>query len=235
MAPGLIGIKIGMTQVFSQDKRIPVTAIEAGPCYILAKNDKKVQLGFGEVKETKLKKPQREFLKKVNIKPLRYAREFLKDANTDYQIGQELKADLFSEGDFVDVTGFSIGKGFQGGMKRWHWHGGPASHGSTSRRRVGSIGSSSDPSRVFKGHHLPGHMGMDKVTVKNLKVVKIEVENNLILVKGAVPGHKNALVMINLSRKKKVAEPEHKLEVKKEAEHKARKEAKPGAKKEAKK
>ncbi len=235
MALGLIGKKIGMTQVFSDDKRIPVTAIEAGPCFVLAKNDKKVQLGFEEVKESKLKKPQREFFKKSKIKFLRYIREFAQDASTDYQIGQELKANLFSEGDFVDITGISIGKGFQGGVKRWHWHGGPMTHGSMSHRRIGSISSSSDPSRVFKGHHLPGHMGMDRVTVKNLKVIKIDAENNLMLVKGAVPGHRDGLLTINLSRKKKKITPESKPEAKKEAEHKAKKESKPEAKKEAKK
>jgi large subunit ribosomal protein L3 len=202
MPLGLLGKKIGMTQVFIEDKRIAVTAIEVGPCYVLGKNDKKIQLGFEEVKESKISKPQREFFRKINVKPLRFIREFLKDKNANYQIGQRITAELFANGDFVDVSGISIGKGFQGGIKRWHWHGGPKSHGSMSHRRPGSIGSSSDPSRVWKGHHLPGHMGAKKITIQNLKIVKVDTENNLILVKGAVPGHKNSLLSINFSKKK---------------------------------
>ncbi|MDD5097659.1 MAG: 50S ribosomal protein L3, partial [Candidatus Omnitrophica bacterium] len=115
----------------------------------------------------------------------------------------ELKVDLFAEGDFVDVCGISIGKGFQGGMKRWHWQGGPRTHGSTSHRRVGSIGSSTTPGRVFRGHHMPGHMGAEQVTVQNLKVIKIDLENNIILVEGAVPGHKNGYIVITKAMKKK--------------------------------
>ena len=231
MSSGLLGKKIGMTQVFVEDKQIAVTAIEAGPCYVLGKNDKKVQLGFDEVKETKLKKPQRNFFKKIKVKPLRFIREFIKDE--DYKIGQELKADLFAVGDFVDIAGVSIGKGFQGGFKRWHWHGGPKSHGSMSHRRPGSIGSSSDPSRVWKGHHLPGHMGAQKVTVENLKVVKIDADNNIILVKGAVPGHRNTLLVISFSKKKPKAA---RVEPKQEAKEEVKKEEKPeAAKKESKK
>ena len=254
MSSGLLGKKIGMTQVFVEDKRIAVTAIEAGPCYVLSENDNKIQLGFEVVKESKAKKPQRAFFKKIKVKPLRFIQEFVKDENSDYKIGQELKADLFATGDFVDISGISIGKGFQGGFKRWHWHGGPKSHGSMSHRRPGSIGSSSDPSRVWKGHHLPGHMGAEKVTVQNLKVVEIDAENNLILVKGAVPGHRNTLLAIKFAKKKpKAARPEAKAEApkeevkkeakaeakpkaepKKEKKAEAKKEAKPAAKKEAK-
>ncbi|MBM3252003.1 MAG: 50S ribosomal protein L3 [Candidatus Omnitrophica bacterium] len=242
MSSGLLGKKIGMTQVFNEDKRIVVTAIEAGPCYVLGENDKKIQLGFEEVKDSKLKKPQRDFFKKIKVKPLRFIREFLKDAGSQYQIGQELKADLFASGNFVDITGISIGKGFQGGMKRWHWKGGPKTHGSMSHRRPGAIGSSSDPSRVFKGHHLPGHMGAQRVTVQNLKVIKTDAENNIILVKGAVPGHRNSLLVINFAKKKSrmpVDEPktEAKAEIKAEAkkETKAKPEPKKAAKQEAKK
>jgi len=229
MSTGLLGKKIGMTQVFVEDKQIAVTAIEAGPCYVLGKNDKKVQLGFNEAKDSRLKKPQRDFFKKIKVKPLRFIREFLKDESIDYKIGQELKADLFATGDFVDISGVSIGKGFQGGFKRWHWHGGPKSHGSMSHRRPGSIGSSSDPSRVWKGHHLPGHMGAKKVTVQNLRVVKIDADNNLILVKGAVPGHRDTLLTISFSKKKlKAVRPEPKAEAKEQIKkEETKKEAKP--------
>lgn len=240
MSRGLLGKKIGMTQVFIEDKRIAVTAIEAGPCYVLGANDKKIQLGFEELKESKLKKPQREFFKKIKVKPLRFIREFSKEEGMDYKIGDEIKADLFASGDFVDVSGISIGKGFQGGMKRWHWHGGPESHGSMSHRRPGSIGASSDPSRVWKGHHLPGHMGAEKVTIQNLKIIKIDPINNIILVKGAVPGHKDSLLVINFAKKKpKASRQEQKAEAKqehKEEKHKEvkKKEEKPHAKKEPK-
>jgi large subunit ribosomal protein L3 len=233
MSLGLLGKKIGMTQVFNEDKRIVVTAIEAGPCYVLGENDKKIQLGFEEIKESKLKKPQRDFFKKIKVKPLRFIREFLKDSGSEYKIGQELKADLFASGNFVDITGISIGKGFQGGFKRWHWSGGPKTHGSMSHRRPGAIGSSSDPSRVFKGHHLPGHMGAQRVTVQNLKVVKTDAENNTILVKGAVPGHRNSLLMINFAKKKpKISGAEAKAETKPEAKKESA--AKPEVKKETK-
>ena len=126
MSLGLLGKKIGMTQIFDEDKRIVVTAIEAGPCYVLNKNDKKIQLGFQQIKESRLNKAQSEFFKKIKVKPSRFIKEFFKDQNTDYKIGQEIKADIFASGDFVDVSGISIGKGFQGGFKRWNWHGAPA-------------------------------------------------------------------------------------------------------------
>lgn len=133
---------------------------------------------------------------------LKWIKELAKDPAVEYKVGQEIKADLFKPGDFVDVTGTSIGKGFQGGMKRWHWHGGPMTHGSTSHRRVGSIGSTTTPGRVWKGHHMPGHMGACTVTQLNMKVVKVDPENNLLLVKGHVPGHKNAYVVIKKAKKK---------------------------------
>jgi len=200
----LLGKKIGMTNIFSEKgEMLGVTAIEAGPCPVLAVKDKNIQLGFDTVKEKHVKKPISGYFKKLNIAPRKLIREFSKELNKEYKVGEELKVDLFKPGDFVDVTGTSIGKGFQGGMKRWHWHGGPMSHGSTSRRRIGSIGSSTTPGRVFRGHHLPGHMGNTGVTTQNLKVVKVDVENNLILVKGSVPGHKNSYVIVNKAKKKK--------------------------------
>jgi len=242
MSLGILGRKKGMTQVFRDDGRIiPVTVVEAGPCTVLQVKTKAkdgyeaVQLGFCDKREKLMRKPELGKFKKINVTPKRFIREIRTAADQKFEVGQELKVDIFAAGDAVDVTGTSIGKGFQGGVKRWHWHGGPMTHGSMSHRRIGSISSSSDPSRVFKGHHLPGHMGMDRVTVKNLKVIKIDAENNLMLVKGAVPGHRDGLLTINLSRKKKKITPESKPEAKKEAEHKAKKESKPEAKKEAKK
>lgn len=201
---GLLGKKIGMTQVFSEDgKFVSVTAIEAGPCPVIAVKEKSIQIGFDIAKEARVKKPVLGYFKKRNIAPHKVIREVTKEASKEYKIGEELKVDLFKAGDFVDITGTSIGKGFAGGMKRWHWHGGPQTHGSTSHRRVGSIGSTTTPGRVWKGHHMPGHMGAERVTLQNLKVVKIDLENNLLLVKGAIPGHKNSYVIIKKAKKKK--------------------------------
>lgn len=201
---GLLGKKIGMTQIFAEDgKLVSVTAIEAGPCCVLSINEKSIQLGFDKLKENRVKKPELGYFKKLNTAPRRIIREVSKDPQTEYKVGQELKADLFKSGDFVDITGTSIGKGFAGGMKRWHWHGGPKTHGSTSHRRVGSIGSTTTPGRVWKGHHLPGHMGAITVTTQNLKVVKVDAENNILLVKGAVPGHKNSYLIIKKAKKKR--------------------------------
>lgn len=200
---GILGKKIGMTQVFTEDGAlVGVTAIEAGPCHILSVKEKSLQLGFDKVSEKKLKKPVAGYLKKVNAPALRFIREVLRDPSKEYKVGEEVKVDIFSAGDFVDVTGVSIGKGFQGGMKRWHWKGGPKTHGSTSHRRVGSIGSTTTPGRVWKGHHLPGHMGAARVTQQNLKVIKADLENNVLLIKGAVPGCKNAYVIIRKAKKK---------------------------------
>jgi len=201
---GLLGKKLGMTQVFIADgSLVSVTVIEAGPCPVLAVKEKSIQLGFDQVNEKRLKKPVSAYFKKINILPHRLIREVSRDQKKEYKVGLELKADLFKPGDFVDITGTSIGKGFQGGMKRWHWQGGPQTHGSTSHRRIGSIGSATSPGRVFKGHHLPGHMGACRVTLQNLKVVKADPENNLLLVKGAVPGKRNSYVIIKKAKKRK--------------------------------
>ena len=196
-----------MTQVFIADgSLVSVTVIEAGPCPVLAVKEKSIQLGFDQVNEKRLKKPVSAYFKKINILPHRLIREVSRDQKKEYKVGLELKADLFKPGDFVDITGTSIGKGFQGGMKRWHWQGGPQTHGSTSHRRIGSIGSATSPGRVFKGHHLPGHMGACRVTLQNLKVVKADPENNLLLVKGAVPGKRNSYLIIRKAKKKKSKE-----------------------------
>ena len=205
MINGLLGKKIGMTQIFDKDGNvIPVTAVEAGPCVVLELKDSplKVKLGYEEIKETKLNKPEQGFFKKISVKPLRYIQEFRSTDNKEYKVGQEIKVDLFKPGDFVNVVGVSIGKGFQGGMKRWNWSGGPETHGSMHHRRVGSIGSSSDPSRVWKGHHMPGQMGNQRVTAENLRVMAVDVESNMLLLKGAVPGHRNGYVTIKRSHKK---------------------------------
>lgn len=206
MITGLLGKKIGMTQIFDNEGNIiPVTAVEAGPCTILElkASPVKVKLGFGAVQKPRVNKAQAGFFKKIGVAPLRVVREFCSTDNAPYKVGQELKADFFQAGDFVDVTGTSIGKGFQGGMKRWHWSGGPASHGSMHHRRIGSIGASADPSRTLRGTNMPGQMGAKKVTVQGLRVVDVDAESNMILIRGAVPGHRNAFLTINRSRKKK--------------------------------
>jgi len=201
---GLIGKKIGMTQVFAADNsQVGVTAIQAGPCPVLMVKDKNIQLGFELTAEKSLKRPQAGFFKKLNISPRKVIKDISKEANVEYKVGDELKVDLFVEGDFVDVSGISLGKGFQGGMKRWHWKGGTRTHGSTSHRRVGSIGSSTTPGRVFKGHHMPGHMGAEKATVQNLKVVRVDLANNILLVEGGVPGYKNGYLVVTKAVKKR--------------------------------
>ncbi|OGX08209.1 MAG: 50S ribosomal protein L3 [Omnitrophica WOR_2 bacterium GWA2_47_8] len=220
MIQGMLGRKIGMTQIFDKDgNTVAVTAVETGPCVVLGLIEapyKRVKLGFEPVKESRVSKPRLGFFKKAGVVPMRFIREFgLKETvgkkaqkpeeapkTDELKVGQKIKADLFRAGDFVTVSGFSIGKGFQGGMKRYHWMGGGASHGSMHHRRVGSIGSNTTPGRVNKGKHMPGHMGDAKVSVENLRVMAVDVEKNLILVNGAVPGKKNSFLTITFSRKK---------------------------------
>ena len=192
-----------MTRVFTDNgNMVGATAIEAGPCPILAVKEKFIQLGFDLANEKRLKKPLAGYFKKLNIPPQKLIKEVLKEPAKEYKVGEEIKADLFKAGDFVDVTGTSLGKGFQGGMKRWNWHGGPQTHGSMSHRRVGSVGSTTTPGRVWKGHHMPGHMGAHKTTTQNLRVIKVDTENNLLLLEGAVPGAKNGYLIIAKSKKK---------------------------------
>jgi large subunit ribosomal protein L3 len=220
--PGILGKKIGMTQVFSDEgKIVGVTAIEAGPCSVLAVFEKSVQLGFDSTGEKQVKQPQRGYFKKLNLGLKKFIREVPRDAGKEYKVGEELKADVFKTGDYVDVSGISLGKGFQGGMKRWNWHGGGQTHGSMSHRRVGSIGSTTTPGRVWKGHHLPGHMGHCRVTLQNLLVVKADPQNNVLLVKGAVPGHKNCYLIVRTAKKRKPAPPKEKTaqSAKKGAKH----------------
>lgn len=239
MPVGILGKKIGMSQVFRDDGRvIPVTVIEAGPCNVLQIKTKAkdgydaVQIGFGEKKEKNVSKPDMGKFKKTKVTPKRYVREIRISADQKFELGQEVKVDVFAAGDAVDVVGTSIGKGFQGGMKRWHWHGGKKTHGSTSHRRVGSIGSSTTPGRVIRGHHMPGRMGGDTVTVQNLEVVKIDPENNLLIVEGAVPGPANSLLVIKKALKRAKAKIPQ-LVISMEKKEKGKKET--GAKKEARK
>lgn len=199
----ILGKKMGMTRVFDEAGKVtPVTVLEAGPCVVMGTDDKNVKVGFEDIKEGKMKKPQVGVFKKLNLAPKRYIRDLRIADKSQFKVGDEIKVDIFKEGDFVDVTGVSIGKGFQGGMKRWHWMGTPMTHGSMSHRRTGSIGASSDPSRVFKGKTMAGHMGHDQVTVQNLKVMKVDLANNILVVKGAVPGHNKSLLEIRKSIKK---------------------------------
>ena len=198
----ILGKKIGMSQVFTPDGQvIPVTVIEAGPCYVIQKKSTEkdgynaIQVGFEDVKEKHIKKPQAGHFQKAGVAVKKYVSEFRLDDISGYEVGQEIKADVFAEGELVDVTGVSKGKGFTGAIKRFGQGRGPMSHGSHYHRGPGSLGAVGT-SRVFKGQTLPGRMGGDKVTVQNLKVVKVDPERNLILVKGAVPGPRGGLVSI---------------------------------------
>lgn len=205
MLRGLLGKKIGMTQIFDKmGAVVPVTVLQVGPCKILELKDdpKKVKIGFEAAVASRVNKPLTGYFKKLNIEPMKTIKEISSTDNSSYQVGQELKADFFKPGDFVDVTGISIGKGFQGGMKRWHWKGGPAGHGSNHKRRVGSIGSSSWPSRVYRGRTMPGHMGDDQVTTQNLRVMEVIIDDNIVLVKGSVPGGVRSTLVICKSKKK---------------------------------
>ncbi|GAB6992495.1 50S ribosomal protein L3 [Paenibacillus pini] len=205
---GILGKKLGMTQVFTPEGNvIPVTVIEAGPCVILQKKDiendgyEAIQLGFSDKKEKNATKPEAGHAKKANTAPKRYVREIRGIDLSSYEVGQELKADVFAEGEFVDVTGTSKGKGFQGVIKRWGQSRGPMSHGSRYHRRPGSMGSI-QANRVPKGKRLPGHMGHTTITVQKLEIIRVDVERNVILVKGAVPGQKNGYVKVHQTVKK---------------------------------
>ena len=210
MKKGLIGKKIGMTQIFNEEgKVIPVTVIEAGPCVVSQVKTEEtdgynsIQLGFGAIKESKVNKPERGHFTKANIAPARYLREFRVDSIEDVKVGDELKADIFIAGDKIDIQGTSKGKGFQGVIKRHGQHRGPMGHGSMYHRRPGSMGSTSTPGRVFKGKKLPGHMGAETVTIQNLEVIKVDLDKNIILVKGSVPGAKGSILKIKSSVKAK--------------------------------
>ena len=197
-----------MTQIFNADGvLIPVTVLQAGPCVVTqvktGENDgySAVQVGFGEIREKLVNKPRKGHFAKAGVSNKRYLKEFRFDNAEEYQVGQEIKVDIFAEGDKVDATAKSKGKGFQGAIKRHGQSRGPMTHGSKFHRHAGSNGACSDPSKVFKGKGMPGHMGSVRVTVQNLEIVRIDTENNLILVKGAVPGPKKSMVMLKDSVK----------------------------------
>ncbi len=206
---GMLGKKIGMTNIFNESgKNVPVTLIEAGPCHVLQVKTKAtdgydaIQIGFGSKREKLVKKVDMARFKKAGVSPVRFVRELRVKDPALYKDGQKLEVDIFAKGDYVDVTGTSIGKGFQGGVKRWGWAGGPGGHGSMFHRAVGSIQSGARLGRVTKGHHLPGHMGVDRITIQNLEVIDVDKANNLITVRGSVPGHKNCFLIVKEARKR---------------------------------
>jgi large subunit ribosomal protein L3 len=203
MEKGLLGKKLGMTQVFWDDgDAIPVTVLEAGPCVVVQKKTREkdgydaVQLGFDRKKEKNVTKPLKGHMDKAGKGYFRYTREFRTASPDQYDVGQELKADMFAVGDRIDIIGTTKGRGFAGVIKRHGFHGGRGTHGSMFHRAPGSIGASANPSRVFKGTKLPGQMGNKRHTVQNLIVVGVKPEQNIILVRGAVPGAKNGFVVI---------------------------------------
>ncbi|NPV26992.1 MAG: 50S ribosomal protein L3 [Firmicutes bacterium] len=207
MSKGILGKKLGMTQIFDpQGKMIPVTVVEAGPCVVLQKKTMQsdgynaIQVGFGAIRENLVNKPLKGHFARAQVKPLRHIREFRVDNVEDYQVGQEFGVDIFTAGEHVDVVGTSKGKGFAGGIKRHGFHRGPMKHGSKYHRRPGSLGAKG-PARVFKGRKLPGRTGGERVTVQNLEVVRVDAERNLMLIKGAVPGPKKSLLVIKSSVK----------------------------------
>lgn len=209
MKKGIIGKKIGMTQIFDETgKVVPVTVLEAGPCVVVQKKTEQsdgysaVQLGFGDVSAKRVSKPAKGHFDKADVAPKRTLREFKFDDMDDMKVGDILKADVFEAGDKIDATGISKGKGYAGTIKRWNGHVMRKTHGTGPiSRHAGSMGACSTPSRVMKGKKLPGHMGAERVTVQNLTVVKIDVENNLIAIKGAIPGAKGSVVCIRDSVK----------------------------------
>ena len=206
---GILGKKLGMTNIFDEKGRnTPVTLIEAGPCFVLQVKTKEtdgynaIQVGFSEKSERLTRNVDKARFKKAGVKPMRFVRELrVKDA-TPYKAGQVISPEVFVKGDFVDVVGTSIGKGFQGGVRRWGGAGGPGGHGSMFHRAIGSIQSGARLGRVTKGHHMAGHMGVDRITMQNLEVLDVDKDKNLLVVKGSVPGHKNSFIIIKEAKKR---------------------------------
>ena len=203
MKKAILATKVGMTQIFNEDGVLtPVTVLQAGPCVVTqiktVENDgySAVQVGFADKRENLVNKPMKGQFDKAGVSYKRFVREFKFENAEEYAVAQEIKADIFATGDKIDATAISKGKGFQGAIKRFGQHRGPMAHGSKFHRHQGSNGACSDPSKVFKGKGMPGHMGSKRVTIQNLEVVRVDAENNLILVKGAVPGPKKSLVTI---------------------------------------
>lgn len=198
-----MGKKLGMTQIFDENRKVvPVTVVEAGPCVVLQKKTKEndgyesIKVGFGDIRENLVTKPKKGEFTKAGVAVKRHIKEFRLEDISSYEVGTEIKADIFAAGDKIDVSGVSKGKGFQGVIKRWNFHRGPMSHGSKFHRAVGSMGASSDPSRTFKNKRMPGHMGNVNTTVLNLEVVRVIPEKNVILIKGGIPGPNKGLVVI---------------------------------------
>ncbi|HMD31541.1 MAG TPA: 50S ribosomal protein L3 [Candidatus Acidoferrales bacterium] len=209
---GILGIKLGMTQIYAADgAAIPCTVMQAGPCVVVQRRTAQtdgyeaVQLGLVEfVKPQRVSKPMAGHFKKADVAPMRFLGEVrLEDSNAETKVGDRVLADSFTVGEYVDVSGISKGKGFAGGVKRWHYRGGDNTHGSMHHRAPGGIGGSSFPSRVWPGQHFPGHMGNQRQTSRNLKVVKVDAEENLLLVCGAVPGPAGSYVFIKRARASK--------------------------------
>lgn len=207
MKKAIVGKKVGMTQVFTPDGRlIPVTVIQAGPCPVVQKKTvetdgyEAVQVGFDEIPENRVKKlvnkPEAGHFKKAGVAPCRKLREFRFEDAASYEVGQVIKCDVFAEGDKVDISGVTKGHGFTGAIQRWNQHTGPMAHGSKYHRGVGSLSANSDPSRVFKNKHMSGHYGVEKVTIQNLSVVRVDAERNLLLVRGAVPGPNGGTLIV---------------------------------------
>ena len=203
MKKAILTTKVGMTQIFNEDGVLtPVTVLQAGPCVVTqiktVENDGycAVQVGYADKKEKATNKPLKGHFDKAGVSPKKFVKEFKFENVEEYTVGQEIKADIFAEGDKIDATATSKGKGFAGGIKRHGLSTGPKTHGSKYHRHAGSNGSASDPSKVFKGKKMPGQMGAKQVTIQNLEVVRVDAENNLLLVKGAVPGPKKSLVTI---------------------------------------
>lgn len=207
MPKAILGTKLGMTQVFSPEgKIIPVTVVEAGPCKIAQIKTTEtdgytaIQLGYGYIKPVNVNKPLAGHCEKAGIEPVKYFREITTKDVSAYNVGDTVSVDIFADGEIVDVSGVSKGKGFAGGIKRWNQRRGPMGHGSKNHRRPASAGAKG-PARVFKGKKSPGHLGAENVTVQNLEVVKVDAERNLLLIKGALPGPKKGLLLIKESRK----------------------------------
>jgi len=203
MKKAILGLKVGMTQIFDNEgKAVPVTVIAANPNIVVQKKTMEnegyeaIQVGFDDKAERKVTKPLKGHFAKAKVATKRYLREFRLEDAASYEVGQEIKVDIFKEGDRVDISGVSKGKGFAGAIKRHNFHRGPMKHGSKYHRWAGSMGASSSPSRTIPGKKLPGHMGAENTTVVNLEVVKVDPEKNIILVKGGIPGIRGSLVMI---------------------------------------
>ena len=203
MKKAILATKVGMTQIFNEDGQlIPVTVLQAGPCVVTQvkteENDgyAAVQVGYGEIREKLVNKPEKGHFDKAGVAAQRFVKEFRFENAAEYTVGQEIKADIFADGDHIDATAISKGKGFQGAIKRHGQSRGPMAHGSKFHRHQGSNGSATTPGRVFKGKGMPGQMGAKRITIQNLEVVRVDAENNIILVKGAVPGPKKSLVTL---------------------------------------